>query len=82
MATVGLNITDVFARLNTTTLKLEEDIRARVEAGGSGEDGSLTNLELIDLQQQVNLWSMASNLQTNVLKTISDTMKATVQNVR
>lgn len=82
MIVSGINLTSVFDKLNLSTQAMESKIRDQIEAGGTGENGTLTSLEMLSLQQDVNLWNLASNLQTNIIKNIGDTIKSTVQNIR
>jgi hypothetical protein len=79
--TAGLNLPDVFNALTSSVQKLEDDIRTQIQKGGSGDQGTFSNQELIQLQQLANEWQIATNLETNILKSISDSMKGTVQNL-
>ena len=78
----GVNLSRVFETLNLSTQAMEDKIREQVDGGGTGENGTFTNLEMLELQQNINVWSLATNLQTNVIKTVGDAMRSTIQNVK
>lgn len=42
----------------------------------------MTELEMINLQHDLNKWSMMVNMQSNILKTMADAMKSIVANMR
>jgi len=78
----GLDISAVFNSLSATMEAYDTKIRDQIAAGGSGENGTFSNTELITLQSDLNQWSLINSLESNIVKTISDTMKGTVQNIK
>jgi type III secretion apparatus needle protein len=56
--------------------KIEDDIRA-IE-----QNANLSDTEkMFSMQMAMNTWSAISNLRTNMLKSVSDTVKSIVRNV-
>lgn len=56
--------------------KVEDDIRS-IE-----QNANLSDTEkMFSMQMAMNTWSAISNLRTNMLKSVSDTLKAVVRNV-
>lgn len=56
--------------------KIEDDVRA-IE-----QNANLSDTEkMFSMQMAMNSWSAISNLRTNMLKTVSDTVKTIVRNV-
>ena len=56
--------------------KIEDDIRT-IE-----QNANLSDTEkMFSMQMAMNTWSAISNLRTNMLKTVSDTVKTIVRNV-
>src|SRR4051794_17295109 len=62
--------------LQTQMKKIEDDIRS-IE-----QNANLSDTEkMFSMQMAMNTWSAISNLRTNMLKSVSDTIKAVVRNV-
>jgi len=56
--------------------KVEDDVRS-IE-----QNANLSDTEkMFSMQMAMNTWSAISNLRTNMLKTVSDTVKSIVRNV-
>lgn len=62
--------------LATQTQQIEEEIIA-IEANANLSDTE----RMFAMQTAMNTWSSVTNLRTNVLKAVSDTLKAVVRNV-
>lgn len=62
--------------LQKQVTKIEEDIAA-IE-----QNSNLSDTEkMFSMQMAMNTWSAVTNLRTNVLKTVSDSLKTIVRNV-
>ncbi|MBT9288748.1 MULTISPECIES: EscF/YscF/HrpA family type III secretion system needle major subunit [Hyphomicrobiales] len=62
--------------LSEQMTKIEDDIRA-IE-----QNANLSDTEkMFSMQMAMNTWSAISNLRTNVLKSVSDTLKSIARNV-
>lgn len=55
---------------------IEEDIRA-IEANANLSDTE----KMYSMQMAMNTWSAVTNLRTNIMKSVSDTLKTIVRNV-
>ena len=76
---MGLNVSGINNTLSAGLQKIGGDLRSKISAA-QGQD--LTEEQMLDLQMDVNSWSMMVNLQSNIMKTMADTMKNTVSNLR
>ena len=70
------HITETLGRSATAA---EERLTAAMQ-DLQGKDLSAT--DMLQLQYKMNKWQLANELQTNVMKTMSDTVKGTIQNIR
>ncbi len=62
--------------LQTQIAAIEEDIRA-IE-----QNANLSDTEkMYSMQMAMNTWSAVTNLRTNIMKSVADTLKAIVRNV-
>lgn len=68
-----------FDYINNTVLKAlsnrEVQLRASIEKSGNEP----TTVQLLDLQQQVQQWTMMAQIQGTLVKEISDAMKGVIQ---
>jgi type III secretion apparatus needle protein len=76
---MGLDISSVNQTLGQGLQRVGSDLRSKISAA-QGQD--LSEEQMLDLQFDVNAWSMMVNLQSNIMKTMADTMKNTVSNLR
>ena len=65
--------------IGTSLNSLGSDIATKT-AGTN--NGALSEVELLQLQQSMQKWSIMVNMQTNMQKTWSDALKAIVSNLR
>lgn len=63
-------------RLRNTMASIESEIEA-IESNANLSDTE----RMFAMQMAMNTWSAVSNLRTNMLKSVSDTLKAVVRNV-
>lgn len=61
--------------VNQVETQMEEDLEAFDPSTASSAD-------MIDLQMGLQKWTLATQLQTNTLKTVGDGLKNTVSNIR
>ncbi len=68
-----------FDYINNTVLKAlsnrEVQLRSAIEKSGNEP----TTVQLLDLQQQVQQWTMMAQIQGTLVKEISDAMKGVIQ---
>ncbi len=74
---MSLNMDAVFQKLGEATQSVEDKITQQI----NNMDPSNT-ADVLKLQQLMQRWSIAVQIQTNTVKTISEGLRATVQNIR
>lgn len=74
--TDGLDLLWSQSYLHGQMQKIEEEIQA-IEANGNLSDTE----RMFAMQIAMNSWSAISNLRTNMLKSVSDTLKTIVRNI-
>jgi len=77
MAGGPINLDDMNKALNTMTEAREKDLNSKLSKADAGD-----MKEMLALQQDMQKWTLATNLQTNAMKTLSDGIKSTIQNIR
>ena len=74
---MALNMDAVFSKLGQATTNLEDDISTF-----TGKMDSGNTEDVMKLQQMMQKWSIAMQVQSNTMKTIGDGIKSTVQNIK
>ena len=74
---MSLNMDAVFSKLGQTTEKIEGDIKSHTETMDSSNTA-----DMLKLQQMMQKWTVATQVQSNTMKTIGEGIKSTVQNIR
>ena len=72
----GFDLIWLQTQLQTQMSKVEDDIR-NIEANANLSDTE----KMFSMQMAMNTWSAISNLRTNMLKSVSDTLKTITRNV-
>lgn len=75
----GLNLVDLNTRLQEAVNGVEERFQADIEAF---DPATASSADMISLQVGMQKWTLATQLQTNSLKTVGDGLKNTVSNIR
>jgi hypothetical protein len=73
---MGLDMNSVFSRLGGQVGSFESQLNGAI-GGGQADDMQ----SLLQMQYQLQRWSMATELQTNTMKVIGDSLKNTIQNI-
>jgi hypothetical protein len=73
---MGLNMNSVLSRLGGQVGGFESELNGAMGGGQSDDMQSLLNM-----QYQLQRWSMATELETNSMKVIGDSLKNTIQNI-
>jgi len=73
----GINLDQMNNSLTTMTDKREKDLSSKLDKADPSD-----MKEMLALQQDMQKWTLATNLQTNAMKTLSDGIKSTIQNIR
>jgi type III secretion apparatus needle protein len=75
----GVNFDQINKQLGEATSKIESSIKKDME---NFDPQTASQADMIKLQMGLQKWTMAVQLQSNVMKTISEGMKSTIQNIR
>lgn len=76
---MGFDMSSVNTALNSTVGNLEGKLRTDLNAS---QNGDLSQTDMMNLQFELSKWQLVTNLQSNVMKTLSDAVKGTIQNMR
>ncbi len=74
-----LDLGHITETLGRSAASAEERLTATMQEL-QGKD--LSAADMLQLQYKMSKWQLANDLQTNVMKTMSDTVKSTIQNIR
>lgn len=78
MATSSLTIGTLGNYLNTVVATQESAMAAKVaELQAAGEN--VSTIQLLEMQQSMTQWTMTTDLQSQMMKTLSDTLKSIIQ---
>ena len=72
-----LNMDDVFSKLGSSTETLESDIKTKLGSFAPSDPAAM-----IEMQLAMQKWTIATQVQSNTIKTIGEGIKSTVQNMR
>ncbi len=75
----GLTFDNVNASIAERVAALEATLSSQME---SYDASTATSADLINLQVGLQKWTLATNLQSNALKTLGEGLKSTVSNIR
>ena len=76
---MGFDLASLNSQLGSASSSIEAQLQSTT-AGLQGKDISQT--DMLNLQFQMNKWQLVTSLQSNMVKTISDGIKSTIQNLR
>lgn len=76
---MAFNMETINTSMNSTLDSLGADISTQTSNASGGE---MSEVQLLQLQQSMQKWSIMVNMHTNIQKTWSEAMKAIVQNMR
>lgn len=68
-----------FNTLNSTLGKVSQTREAELQTTITGMDDSATTTDLLRLQQQIQQWTMFTQIQSTVVKEVADAMKGVIQ---
>ena len=75
---MAFNMNNINNTLNSSLETMGSDIAAKTSESG----GEMSEIQLLQLQQSLQKWSIMVNMHTNIQKTWSDAIKSIVQNLR
>ena len=75
---MAFNMNSINSTLNSSLETMGADIATQTAQSG----GEMSEIQLLQLQQSLQKWSIMVNMHTNIQKTWSDAMKSIVQNLR
>lgn len=76
---MGFNMGGVNQALNSTVGNIENRLRSDLSAA---QGGDLSQQDMMKLQFELSKWQLVTNLQSNIMKTLSEGIKGTIQNMR
>jgi type III secretion apparatus needle protein len=76
---MAFNIDSVNSTLGNAAATFEKNVDQKVSSL-QGKD--VSNQEMLDLQFQLSKWQLATSLQSNVMKTLNEGIRGTIQNLR
>jgi hypothetical protein len=76
---MSFDMGSVNTALNSTVGSLEGKLRTNLSAA---QGGDLSQPEMMNLQFELSKWQLVTNLQSNIMKTLSEAVKGTIQNMR
>ena len=75
---MAFDMNSINSTLNSNLDTMGADIAAKTSESG----GEMSEVQLLQLQQSLQKWSIMVNMHTNIQKTWSDAIKSIVQNLR
>ncbi len=76
---MGFDMGSVNNALNSSVGNLESKLRQNMQAA---QGGDLSQQDMMNLQFELSKWQLVTNLQSNIMKTLSEAVKGTIQNMR
>jgi len=73
----GVNLETANSQLTTMVTTRESDLSSKISSADPND-----MKQMLDLQHSMQKWTLATNLQSNAMKTMADGIKSTIQNVR
>lgn len=74
---MALNLDAVFTKLGESTQNIEDQMVGHMETMDSAN-----TVDIMKLQQMMQKWTIATQLQSNTIKTVGEGIKSTVANMR
>ncbi len=75
---MAFDLSTINQKLSPAVQEMGDAIQSAMPTNGE----EMTNAEMIDLQFKLSQWQMASSMQSNIMKSMSDGVKSTIQNLR
>lgn len=73
----GINLDSANSQFTNVVTAQEDQLAAKIASADPNDMRSM-----LDLQQNLQKWTLATNLQSNAMKTLADGIKSTIQNLR
>ena len=67
----------IYSAIQTQETQLNQTMQSLASAG----DGNVSQAQMLELQQQINQWSMLVQIQSTIIKSIGDSLKGVIQNI-
>lgn len=67
----------IYSAIQTQETQLNQTMQTISAAG----DGTVSQAQMLELQQQINQWSMLVQIQSTIIKSIGDSLKGVIQNI-
>lgn len=76
----SLNFNNVNNTIFSAIRTQETNLQQTLQTINSNANGSVSQADLLNLQQQINQWSSLVSIQSTIIKSISDSLKGVIQN--
>ena len=68
----------VYSAIQTQETQLNQTMQT---ISSSSNNGTVSQAQMLQLQQQINQWSMLVQIQSTIIKSIGDSLKGVIQNI-
>ncbi|WP_144630568.1 EscF/YscF/HrpA family type III secretion system needle major subunit [Bordetella genomosp. 13] len=75
----GLNFNNVNNTVYDSIRTQETNLRQTLSTISTGADGSVSQADMLAMQQQISQWTMMVEVQSTITKSISDSLKGVIQ---
>lgn len=75
----GLSFNDINNTIYQGLRTQESKLRSTLSNLGTNADGSVSQTDLLQMQQQVQQWTMMVEIQSTITKQVSDALKGIIQ---
>ncbi|MGY6268532.1 EscF/YscF/HrpA family type III secretion system needle major subunit [Achromobacter denitrificans] len=75
----GLNFNTINSTIYDSIRTQESNLRATLSSMRTNADGSVSQAELLKMQQQVQQWTMMIDIQSTITKQVADSLKGVIQ---
>jgi type III secretion protein F len=75
----GLNFNSVNNSIYDSIRTQESNLQSTLSSMGNNADGSVSQAEMLQMQQQIQQWTMMIDIQSTITKQIADSLKGVIQ---
>jgi hypothetical protein len=72
-----IDMDDVFQKLGSITMKMEDSISTFIDGHSTMSTSDVQNLSFM-----MQKWSVCTQMESNTIKSLSESMKSVIQNIR
>ena len=75
----GLNFNTVNSTIYDSIRTQETNLQSTLANMGTNADGSVSQAQMLQMQQQIQQWTMMIDIQSTITKQIADSLKGVIQ---